>query len=334
MYISARSNTMILLSLYVFTILLILLTPLSKKSNFPLPFKVWIPCGLESRPAYFLTYLHQVVAALPAAIITASVESLASVIVLQICAQLEIIAHRLHLLPLLQKKNYCESIIYKCESSIVKNCVNRHIDTYMLGEKLNESFGPVVFIQSLTTVLSLCVAIYPLSHLDTSIFNLRTWSLIVPLSSVLSQMFLYCFYGEKLIEESMAIKEEVYHIDWIETTIKTNKKLALIMVRAGKPMKFTAFSLIIMTIDTFVKVLRWDRDFPEPDILLNSAMRGQQGERDALPRSPKLRNSWLGTIRSYKQEEEEQRFEELRFNVKVIEAEPETPGESQSQFNM
>ncbi|XP_033220929.1 odorant receptor 9a-like [Belonocnema kinseyi] len=188
------------------------------------------------------------------AIVTASVEGLAMVMVLQICAELQIIVHRLHMVSQLQKKNKYESIIFHCESRLVKDCVDNHIDTYILGEKLNESFGPIIFVQFFASILGLCTVIYELSKL--SMHNPSSLRLIVVLITALVQIFVYCFYGEKLMEQSISIAEEVYQMDWVETTMKTKKNLTSIMIRAGKPIKLTGLSIIIMTIDTFVKIVK------------------------------------------------------------------------------
>ncbi|XP_033220121.1 odorant receptor 46a-like [Belonocnema kinseyi] len=249
-----RSNTIIFLFMTNISALSVLVTPPSKRSNFPLPFKVWIPYSLNSRLVYSLTYFHQGVAITMAAFITASVEGLASVIMLQICAQLEIIVHRLHLLSQLQRKYYSKFIDYQDESKLMKDCVDHHIYTYMLGEKLNELFGLVIFVQFFASMIGLCAVIYPLSKL--SINNPSSWRLIFILLTALVQIFLYCFYGEKLMKKSMDISKEVYQIDWIETTIRTKKDLTLLMIRAGKPINLTGLSLITMKIDTFVKILK------------------------------------------------------------------------------
>ncbi|XP_033220402.1 odorant receptor 9a-like [Belonocnema kinseyi] len=232
------------------------MAPLSWKSNVPLAFNAWIPYSLESKITYFFTYFHQIVCIMMAACITASVESLAMVIMLHICAQLEIIVHRLKSLPRLQEKSNSQSIIYELESKLIKDCVNHHIHTYTLGENLNETFGPVIFVQFFVSVIALGAVIYPMSKLSTSLYDLNTWRLIFTFASTISQIFLYCFYGDKMMEKSMAIAEEVYQIDWIETTIKTKKNLTSIMMRAEKPIKLTGLSIIIMTIETFFKIIK------------------------------------------------------------------------------
>ncbi|XP_033220928.1 uncharacterized protein LOC117175328 [Belonocnema kinseyi] len=126
-----RSNTIILQFMYIVSVFLVLLTPLSKRSNFPLPFKIWIPYSIESRFAYFSIYFCHGVVGITSAFISASVESLAMVIMLQIYAQLEIIVHRLHLLPRLRKKDDSEYMIYQHESRLMKDCVNHHTHTCM-----------------------------------------------------------------------------------------------------------------------------------------------------------------------------------------------------------
>ncbi|XP_033218622.1 odorant receptor 4-like [Belonocnema kinseyi] len=69
-------------------------------------------------------------------------------------------------------------------------------------------------------------------------------------------MFIYCFYGEKIMRKSMAIADEIYQIDWVHLTIKTQKSLYQIIIRARRPIKLTGLSLFTMKIETFGKIVK------------------------------------------------------------------------------
>lgn len=102
----------------------------SRKTNSQLPFKVWTPYSLNSRPLYLLTYMHQGLATTLSVFVTSSVESLALVIILQICAQYEILIYRLNFLPKISKTNYSRVFNYQMESKMIKDCVKHHIHIF------------------------------------------------------------------------------------------------------------------------------------------------------------------------------------------------------------
>ncbi|XP_051158295.1 odorant receptor 9a-like [Leptopilina boulardi] len=226
----------------------------SKKNNFKLPFKVWIPYSLNSRALYFLTYIHQGLSTILAVCVTSSVETLALVIILQICAQYEMLIYRLNLLPELSKKNYSKLLTYQMESKILKDCVNHHIHIFSIAEKLNELFSFVIFAQYFASMTTLCTVTFQLSKLSS--FDSKSWGLISVLLSSLMQIFLYCSVGETIMTKSLAIMEKIYEIKWSMITNRTKRDLIVIMIRASRPVKFMGFKMVIMSIDTFVQSVK------------------------------------------------------------------------------
>ena len=73
------------------------LTPLIEKT-IRLPFKdIWLPYTLNSKPLFWLTYIHQSLSAWMAAFLAGSFETLTMIIILQACAQIDIIIERLNI---------------------------------------------------------------------------------------------------------------------------------------------------------------------------------------------------------------------------------------------
>ena len=106
------------------------LTPLMEKT-IRLPFKdIWLPYTLNSKPLFWLTYIHQSLSAWMAACLTGSFETLTMIIILQVCAQIDIIIERLNMLPELQKNCYSEYVLHYQEIKIIKDCVRHHIHLY------------------------------------------------------------------------------------------------------------------------------------------------------------------------------------------------------------
>lgn len=111
--------------LFTATGLVAVLSPFTKGKNITLPLTAWHPYNLESRIIFCLTYLFQAIAIIMAACTSACVEGLALTIILQICAQLDVMSYRLYLLPRLQHEQDCRR-----ERSIIADCIKHHIHIY------------------------------------------------------------------------------------------------------------------------------------------------------------------------------------------------------------
>ncbi|XP_051164235.1 odorant receptor 9a-like [Leptopilina boulardi] len=252
---SCRFYTILYLFITNSTSISLFLIPPSKRSDFPLPFKMWIPYSLNSRLLYFLTYIHQGLGTTMGACVTSAIEGIALMTILQICAQYEIFIYRLNLLSQLStKKNYNESFIYNCETKIIKDCVELHCHIFTIGKKLNNLFDSAIFVQFFVSMLGLGAITFQLSRLTVT--DPRLWGLMCALSVTLVQIFLYCIFGEQIKTKSFATINEIYEMNWSTITNKTKRNLMLIMIRAAKPLNFMGFKLIIMSIGTFVQIVK------------------------------------------------------------------------------
>lgn len=104
--------------------------PSKKNNKLQLPFNIWTPYDLDSKVFYLLTYIYEGFGLQIGICVTCSVESLALVIILQICAQYDIFMYRLNFLPEQSKKRGHEFFTYKAECQIVKDCVKHHMQIF------------------------------------------------------------------------------------------------------------------------------------------------------------------------------------------------------------
>ncbi|XP_051163891.1 odorant receptor 2a-like [Leptopilina boulardi] len=86
--------------------------------------------------------------------------------------------------------------------------------------------------------------------------NCDSWLMISALSSYTFQIFIYCYYGDKMTKKSLDIGLAVYSINWDELTINTKKILVIIMMQTARPIRLTAASIIVMSLETFVKIMK------------------------------------------------------------------------------
>ncbi|XP_051167897.1 odorant receptor 67a-like [Leptopilina boulardi] len=230
------------------------MSPLLKRNNLALPLKGWYPYNLDIKSMFCFTYFYQTIAVLMSAYIIASVDGFALTLMLQICAQLEICIHRLQSLSKMSAKKNSNINLCLQESKVLKDCMKHHTHVYSLGTMLNDLFGLVIFVQFFASIISICVITYQLTRLNAQ--NPTYWMMVASVGSSLTQTFLYCLYGEKLIQKSTAVTDAIYEMNWTDFSNKTKRDLAVMMMRTTKPIQLSGSSVIVMSIRTFMNIIK------------------------------------------------------------------------------
>ena len=125
-----RLTTIIFLIVTNISATSVYLTPFIDKESIRLPFNAWMPYTINSKPVFCLTYIYQSLSAWMSASLAGSFETLIMIIILQVCAQIDIIIERLNMLPELRQSCNSEYILHNQEIKIIKDCVRHHIHLY------------------------------------------------------------------------------------------------------------------------------------------------------------------------------------------------------------
>ena len=72
---------------------------LLKGSSASLPYKSWIPYNLENRLIFWVTYAVQATGSITEGHVTIAADTHIMVMMIQLCAQLEILLYRMHKFP-------------------------------------------------------------------------------------------------------------------------------------------------------------------------------------------------------------------------------------------
>ncbi|XP_071631640.1 odorant receptor Or1-like isoform X4 [Temnothorax longispinosus] len=80
---------------------------------------------------------------------------------------------------------------------------------------------------------------------------------ITILESRLKEIFIYCWFGNKLKLMSFQLVDNIFETEWIALDNKTKRSLLIIMNRAMRPIEFTHTAHILnMNLDSFVALLK------------------------------------------------------------------------------
>ncbi|XP_033218488.1 odorant receptor 4-like [Belonocnema kinseyi] len=195
---------------------------------------MWLPYSLENGTSYWLTYLLYVVAFMIAAQTSVASDTFAIVMMLQLCAQLEILKHRIQKYPQLCMKEIPKKP--RMEQRNLGKWIKHHNSLYIFAKKLNDVYSAVFFILLLSATLAVCTCTYFLATLR--ITSMKFWSM---------SFLLIC---------SMEIRYATYSIDWFLISKTSRRDIIQIIRRSSKPITITGGPIFALSIDTFNSILR------------------------------------------------------------------------------
>ncbi|XP_051153386.1 odorant receptor 67c-like isoform X2 [Leptopilina boulardi] len=201
-----------------------------------------------------MTYMNDILTGYFFALTYASLESILTIFLQQIGTHLDIFIDRLLKLQNIKQNNVEKIDIYEQESNIIKDCINHHLRIFSMENTLNDIFSLLILCQFFVSILNICTLCFHLTKAKIS--SGYFWLLIMLMTCFTSQIFIYCFLGEELTRKSISISDEIYNMDWTSLTKQTKEKLMLIMMRSNRPIQFTGASIITLSLETFLKVVK------------------------------------------------------------------------------
>ncbi|OXU29744.1 hypothetical protein TSAR_012329, partial [Trichomalopsis sarcophagae] len=223
------------------------------------PLYAWYPCNMSISICYWSCYLHQSTGFLTIGAVHVACETLVTGFILQICAQLEVLNHRVLSINLkiqnlaLREKDKNKIFLY--ESFLTNACITDHNSILKFAELLSETFLQVLFIQFCASLSVIGTSIYLLTTIKvySADFVITTLYLIC----LLNQMLLYCWYSNQVLLNSRELFRSIYNTDWITLHSKTQKTLLLMMLMASSPIQLFKGAIIKVNLDAFLNVLKF-----------------------------------------------------------------------------
>ncbi|XP_064212292.1 odorant receptor Or1-like [Tribolium castaneum] len=87
-------------------------------------------------------------------------------------------------------------------------------------------------------------------------FSVIFFAMVIFLVTVLSQIFLYSYYGTLLFEENNTLTNAVYMGQWYTYDVTSRKALIILMERSKRPMTVRAGKVLDLSLETFTTILR------------------------------------------------------------------------------
>lgn len=135
---------------------------------------------------------------------------------------------------------------------VIEFC-KRHNKLIELSDRLQYIYGSNFAFNLVTSSAMICFSLFQLTVAES---NLETYAFFIPYSCLLmGQIFLLCFFGQKLIDSSSDVADGIFNSKWTDhNDIQTRKHFVLMIQQAQRGKHFSAMGFVDISLETFNKV--------------------------------------------------------------------------------
>ncbi|KAF7991691.1 hypothetical protein HCN44_010492 [Aphidius gifuensis] len=143
------------------------------------------------------------------------------------------------------------------EKILLNEFIKRHVHLLTLIKYFEDIYRYIILAQVGTDVLLTCISgivlLMTVQYGDPIVIG----GLVIRIYLVYVQLFMYCFIGEKLTEESNKLEISIYHdIPWYNMDKKIVNNIKFIMMRINYSYKLTAGKMYTMNYANFIGIIK------------------------------------------------------------------------------
>nr|QRF70987.1 odorant receptor [Semiothisa cinerearia] len=228
----------------------------SAESN-QLPLRAWYPYDTSKTPAYQLTYVHQVIALFIAAYLNVAKDTLVSTLVAQCTCRLRLLG--LALTTLGNDLTVPDELMFtpaqeEMITSRLRGCVVQHQAALEAVLQLQTCFSIPTFAQFTVSLIIICVTAFQLVSQTGNV--VRLLSMGTYLLNMCFQVFIYCYQGNQLSEESSELGVSAYQWPWYACGARARRSLLVVMVRTRRAARLTAGGFTALSLASFMAIIK------------------------------------------------------------------------------
>nr|WCC57359.1 odorant receptor 24 [Papilio dardanus] len=134
-------------------------------------------------------------------------------------------------------------------------CIKRQQLIVWLVDEVESTFGSSMVLQFLVTAWIMCMSVYKMIGLNKMSAEFIT--MIIYLTVMLLQLFIFCYYGTQLKNESEYVNQSIYECDWPAVSPRLRRPLLILMERCYQPIAPCIAYIVPMSLDTFISVVKF-----------------------------------------------------------------------------
>nr|QMS80340.1 odorant receptor [Histia rhodope] len=227
-----------------------------------LPLRAWYPYDTSKSPAYEITYVHQVGALFVAAYLNVGKDTLVTALIAQCRCRLKLVG--LALRNLNEELKADDKHIFNAEQQFVvrrrlNRCVVQHQSALEATVQLQDCFSVPTFAQFTVSMVIICVTAFQLASQTGNL--VRVFSMGTYLLNMTFQVFLYCYQGNQLSEESMEIAGAAYESPWYTFSSSTRRSILVLMSRSRRPARLKAGGFTTLSLASYMAIIKASYSF-------------------------------------------------------------------------
>ncbi|KAF3054549.1 Odorant receptor 017 [Nylanderia fulva] len=229
---------LIIVMMAIISVVLTSFLTVFKKRN--LTYKAWFPFDYSSPAIYFFVYVHQLIGMATSGIVNVACESVICGLLLYICCQLEILEYRLTKITHNQR--------------MLHDCIRHHNQIFKYACTVNNMFSKIIALQFAVSMLVICSNLFRLATTSSYVIFV---SLMVYTGAILTQIFIYCWFGNEVKTKSLNLANNIYNkVEWPTLSNSCKRDFLLIMRRSTIPIEFNSMYILTLNLDSFVALLK------------------------------------------------------------------------------
>ncbi|KAI4482210.1 hypothetical protein M0804_008761 [Polistes exclamans] len=138
----------------------------------------------------------------------------------------------------------------------MKKLIDKHHRLISLVDILEDAFNLAILEHLIGTIFNLCISGYNTIVRSSSGKFLELFLFTVFSSIILSTLFVYCYIGECIIQESTNFAVAFYDYEWYNISPIDLKMVLICMIRANKPLQLTSGKFFVLSLCTFTDILK------------------------------------------------------------------------------
>lgn len=235
-----------------------------------LPMEGWYPYNTTTTPAFEITSAHQGIAIIIACFHNVAMDTLMTGLVTVACCQLSILERNVVSIDndttTCTLRNDKDTQSYTTERQLdsshqqLGRCALHSNMIYRFTRDIQSTFGTIIFFQFLSNCVIICLIAFNVSQMKVYIPE-ELIGMLTYMCCMTYQIFIFCWHGNELHLHSVRIVLAAYSSSWFSGTEGFKRALQIVMLRAQRPFTLSAGRIMLLSLDTFVQIMRMSYSF-------------------------------------------------------------------------
>nr|UPN65208.1 odorant receptor 23 [Phthorimaea operculella] len=230
--------------------------------NQPVEFAFWMPLSTRHPVGFLVVLLYSFYVTTLVGIANTTMDAFIGTVLYQCTTQMRILRTNLENLPdraMEYSKAYGEDFETGLKS-LFRDCLSHYQKICSITSLLQDLFGTAILVQFTIGGWILCMAAYKMISLNVLSIEFASMNLFI--MCILTELFVYCYFGNELTYESARLADSLYACGWEGAEVAAGRRrwfaraLLLAGERARRPLSVAAGRLVPLSLQTFLKILK------------------------------------------------------------------------------